>query len=184
MQCSFQTSLSKISLIFSWVHTFPLKNGRTWKDTSGHTFNVQHWQRWLRLMNANKPTDIAVLHHYKTLSEEEWEYKTCGRNDGLTLNGLPMSCHGKTAKEALPITSPGGEILTTRPGVSSVLMFQVIECMIHLGRRILDESKHTQNFRGLTRDDFCRANLIFSCQPRALNSKVHVLAAYCSVSQE
>ena len=76
----------------------------------GHTFNVQHWQRWLRLMNANKPTDIAVLHHYKTLSEEEWEYKTCGRNDGLTLNGLPMSCHGKTAKEALPITSPNGEI--------------------------------------------------------------------------
>ena len=63
-------------------------------------------------MNANKPTDIAVLHHYKTLSEEEWEYKTCGRNDGLTLNGLPMSCRGKTTKEALPITSPSpsGEI--------------------------------------------------------------------------
>ena len=57
-------------------------------------------------MNANKPTNIAVLHHYKTLSEEEWEYKTCGRND---VNGLPMSCHGKTAKEALPIISPGGE---------------------------------------------------------------------------
>ena len=52
-------------------------------------------------MNDEKPQDVAVLHHYKTLSEEEWSDKNCIRKD---VNSYSMVC-GKTAAETLPMSN-------------------------------------------------------------------------------
>lgn len=88
-----------------WVHTFPLKASRQWKDTSGRIFNAKPGERWKMLINSAKPQDVAVLHHYKTLSEEEWHYKNCIRKG---VNGNDMRCGGKKASEELPAS--GGMI--------------------------------------------------------------------------
>ena len=53
------------------------------------------------LMNDKKPQDVAVLHHYKTLSEEEFSDKNCIRKD---VNSYSMVC-GKTAAETLPMSN-------------------------------------------------------------------------------
>lgn len=82
-----------------WVHTFPLKEGRTQMDTLGKRVNVRPGQRWQMLINTRKPQDVAVLHHYRTLSEEEWTYKNCERND---VNRLSMKC-GVKASEHLQL---------------------------------------------------------------------------------
>ena len=81
-----------------WVHTFPMKAPYLWLDTTGKSIKAQNWQRWLRLANPNNPQDVAVIHHYKTLSEEEWHDKNCVRQD---VNNLPMPCDEKTAAQTL-----------------------------------------------------------------------------------
>jgi len=47
---------------------------RNWRDTSGFgNYSL------IGANNLNRVTDVAVLHHYRFLSEREWRYKSCER---------------------------------------------------------------------------------------------------------
>lgn len=72
-----------------WFHTFPLKNPWLWKDTSGRiiTSRNKRWNMQTNRKNAKKSFDVAVLHHYNTLSVEEFQYKLDVRKD---VNGLEI----------------------------------------------------------------------------------------------
>jgi len=84
-----------------WMHTWIINGTRTWLDTSGTKQKVRRKEKyWLwMLMNEAKPTDIGVIHHYKTLSEGEWHYKNCVRSGSRTLNGYNVSkdCTGNAS---------------------------------------------------------------------------------------
>jgi len=79
-----------------WMHTFQLNSSRTWLDTSGMVVATKSLKM---LINDRKPQDVAVLHHYKTLSEGEWHDKNCIRKD---VNNYGMKC-GTTANSILPM---------------------------------------------------------------------------------
>eukprot|EP00573_Skeletonema_grethae_P006358 CAMPEP_0201692944 /NCGR_PEP_ID=MMETSP0578-20130828/5702_1 /ASSEMBLY_ACC=CAM_ASM_000663 /TAXON_ID=267565 /ORGANISM="Skeletonema grethea, Strain CCMP 1804" /LENGTH=454 /DNA_ID=CAMNT_0048178401 /DNA_START=59 /DNA_END=1423 /DNA_ORIENTATION=- len=54
-------------------HSMKTKRG-TWKDTNGGgTFNE------IGAVNEDRPTDVAVIHHYKYLSPKEFYWKSCVR---------------------------------------------------------------------------------------------------------
>jgi hypothetical protein len=61
---------------FHWQHSMRLKQGYRWLDTSG---NVIKNKGWRVMTNDANPSDVAVLHHYRYKSQEEWDYGNCVR---------------------------------------------------------------------------------------------------------
>lgn len=54
-------------------HSFKPTKG-TWIDTNGKS----HFDK-IGAVNYDRPTDVAVIHHYKYLSPKEYHWKTCVR---------------------------------------------------------------------------------------------------------
>mmetsp|Transcript_10179 Transcript_10179/g.14937 ORF Transcript_10179/g.14937 Transcript_10179/m.14937 type:complete len:253 (+) Transcript_10179:167-925(+) len=69
----------------AWLHTFPLKPGWKWLDTSGQSIYTRN-ERWKFMHNFKKHVDVAALYHFSTLSEEERKAKRCERGD---VNNFP-----------------------------------------------------------------------------------------------
>ena len=62
-------------------HHCELKPNKTQHDTNNHAFH--HYA------NPKGPTDIALIHHFFTKSEEEWVYKGCSRGRVSTRGKSP-----------------------------------------------------------------------------------------------
>mmetsp|Transcript_5627 Transcript_5627/g.11628 ORF Transcript_5627/g.11628 Transcript_5627/m.11628 type:complete len:398 (+) Transcript_5627:7-1200(+) len=76
-----------VDLSRSWIHTFPLKRGRLWKDTTGRVLHGR--KRWHMQFNHQRPVDVAALHHYARKSLQEFHDKTCVRKD---VNRIVTNC--------------------------------------------------------------------------------------------
>ncbi len=107
-----------------WIHTFPLMKPWIWKDTSGRIIAAgnKRWAMQTNRENAKNPFDVAVLHHYKTLSVEEEQYKLEVRKD---VNGLDMTGGYPDTTVFKEFDDTAWQILRTR--VPSYQMYDSVE---------------------------------------------------------
>lgn len=81
-----------------WVHTVDLVKGAEWYDTSHTIRKWDHYGSWdkkyERISNHNKPSDVALLYHYKFKSAEELHYKKCIRGR-VNVGGKTDQCRNK-----------------------------------------------------------------------------------------
>jgi len=93
---------------FKNPHSCVLDNNTEQRDTNGgRSFSPNGSQ------NKDKPDDVAVFHHYKYKSQEEWEHKTCvrlnnnGKNDKeCGMESLPGTIYDASAWETLKRNAP------------------------------------------------------------------------------
>jgi len=72
-------SIAKVcDLVSPQVHFHEIKEGTWHYDTDGKD---KEPERKVTCTNQNTPSDVAVLHHYKYKSEQEFRQKTCERGD-------------------------------------------------------------------------------------------------------
>mmetsp|Transcript_37300 Transcript_37300/g.78666 ORF Transcript_37300/g.78666 Transcript_37300/m.78666 type:complete len:373 (+) Transcript_37300:288-1406(+) len=97
-----------IDLSSFWMHSWNMLPGYQRWDTNGKEIKHKPLQHWRMMMNYDKPTNVAVIHHYKTLSEGEWHEKNCKRKD---INNYDLSTHCNIkAAEVVPVERGGSSI--------------------------------------------------------------------------
>ena len=74
---------------FHWQHSIQLKRRFNWLDTNG---SLMRQKGWRRMSNDANPGDIAVLHHYRYKSQEEWDIANCERGNEYN-DKAKQRCH-------------------------------------------------------------------------------------------
>lgn len=81
-----------------WMHTWIMINKtRTWVDTKGMLLRQYKTQPLRMMVNTDAPEDVAVIHHYKTLSDGECIRRTANERilTGMMYNLIALPVHPK-----------------------------------------------------------------------------------------
>ena len=80
-----------------FVHTVDLKRGE-WYDTNHTVHKWKYYGSWdkmyERIYNYDRPSDVALLHHYRSKSIQELHYKKCVRGHAMA-GGSQTFCGDK-----------------------------------------------------------------------------------------